>query len=69
MLQDIKTRRCKKCGGDLYIERDQYGVYISCIQCGAVDAELAELALTKDGPKYMTRVDSTSDKTSDSRTV
>ena len=57
MLLDINTKRCKKYGGDLYVERDEYGIYIACIQCGAIDAELAELTLTKDGPQYITKSD------------
>ena len=35
MLGVIKARACKKCGGDLSLECDIYGVYIQCIQCGA----------------------------------
>jgi hypothetical protein len=31
----IKTRGCKRCGGDLALERDRYGSYFFCIQCGA----------------------------------
>ena len=27
---------CGKCGGDLYLERDKFGSYVSCIHCGAV---------------------------------
>jgi hypothetical protein len=35
MLCIIKSKACKKCGGDLSLECDIYGVYIQCIQCGA----------------------------------
>ena len=35
MLSIIRPRACKKCGGDLSLECDIYGVYIQCIQCGA----------------------------------
>ncbi len=31
---------CKKCGGDLFLERDRYGSYVSCLQCGAVRLDL-----------------------------
>lgn len=31
-----KIKGCKRCGGDLFIERDSEGVFISCLQCGAV---------------------------------
>ncbi len=27
---------CRKCGGDLYLEKDRFGSYASCMQCGAV---------------------------------
>ena len=30
----IKLKACPKCHGDLYLERDQYGRYLSCLQCG-----------------------------------
>jgi hypothetical protein len=35
MLSIIRSKGCKRCGGDLSIECDIYGVYIECIQCGA----------------------------------
>jgi len=25
---------CPRCGGDLYLERDVYGAYVACLQCG-----------------------------------
>lgn len=36
MFHTIRSQRCQRCGGNLYLDCDQYGVYISCIQCGAV---------------------------------
>ena len=35
MLCLIRSKACKKCGGDLSLECDVYGVYVQCIQCGA----------------------------------
>jgi len=35
MLCLVRAKACKRCGGDLSIECDIYGVYIECIQCGA----------------------------------
>jgi hypothetical protein len=35
MLYVVRSRACKRCGGDLSLECDTYGVYIQCIQCGA----------------------------------
>jgi hypothetical protein len=31
----IKFKGCRKCGGDLFQERDSDGIVISCLQCGA----------------------------------
>ena len=36
MLHIAKFKGCKRCGGDLFLERDSDGVYVSCLQCGAV---------------------------------
>ena len=30
----IKLKACPKCHGDLYLEKDQYGRFLSCLQCG-----------------------------------
>ncbi len=27
-------KSCPRCGGDLFQERDHYGWYVSCLQCG-----------------------------------
>ncbi|MFA5309085.1 MAG: hypothetical protein WC370_06315 [Dehalococcoidales bacterium] len=35
MLSLVRAKACKRCGGDLSVECDVYGVYIECIQCGA----------------------------------
>jgi DNA-directed RNA polymerase subunit RPC12/RpoP len=36
MLHVVKVKGCKRCGGDLFLERDSEGAYVSCLQCGAV---------------------------------
>ncbi len=36
MLNIVKFKGCKRCGGDLFLERDDEGVYITCLQCSAV---------------------------------
>ena len=36
MLHIVKYKGCKRCGGDLFLEREYDGVYVSCLQCGAV---------------------------------
>ena len=28
------TKKCPKCNGNMIIERDEYGKYIKCLQCG-----------------------------------
>ncbi len=40
----IKFKGCPKCQGDLYLNRDSYGRYVSCIQCGFVK-DLSEQAV------------------------
>ena len=30
----IKFNACPKCGGDLQLKRDIYGMFINCFQCG-----------------------------------
>jgi hypothetical protein len=35
MLSLIRAKTCQRCGGSLSLERDIYGIYIQCIQCGA----------------------------------
>lgn len=29
-----KFKGCSRCGGDLLIERGEYGWYVNCLQCG-----------------------------------
>ena len=36
MLNIVKFKGCKRCGGDLFLERDTAGVYVSCLQCSAM---------------------------------
>lgn len=30
----LKVKSCPKCHGDLVVDRDSYGLYEQCIQCG-----------------------------------
>ena len=32
----VKIKGCKRCGGDLFLERDTEEVRIFCLQCSAV---------------------------------
>lgn len=34
-MQTLTALRCKRCGGDLFQEEDQYGIFLSCLQCSA----------------------------------
>ena len=38
-------KACSRCGGDLFSERDTYGTYISCMQCGRYMTEAEETQL------------------------
>ena len=33
-MELIFLKACPKCGGDLIVERDSYGRYSKCLQCG-----------------------------------
>jgi len=33
MGKNEKNRRCPKCGGNLYIDKDHHGWYEECLQC------------------------------------
>ena len=35
----VWLKSCRRCGGDLYMEKDQFGSHVSCFQCGAVLAD------------------------------
>ena len=43
-------KSCPKCGGNLYEDRDQYGAFISCVQCGHYLTQAEEVLL-----RYMNR--------------
>ncbi len=32
----LRVRGCKRCGGNLFLARDEDGIHTFCIQCGAV---------------------------------
>ncbi len=35
MSWTIRLKGCTRCGGDQSMERDTYGTYAMCLQCGA----------------------------------
>ena len=34
MRTGIVQKRCSKCGGNIYLDKDLYGWYGQCLQCG-----------------------------------
>lgn len=43
----VRLKGCTKCGGDITLDNDMYGYYVSCLQCGKVMAYLD----TEDAPQ------------------
>jgi hypothetical protein len=43
-----KVKNCPRCGGDMFIDRDIYGWYEKCLQCGYC-CELRDLDEFKQG--------------------
>lgn len=37
--------RCKRCGGNQFRTKDQYGEYLSCLQCGRTEEVEARSSL------------------------
>ena len=46
MIWKVWLKGCVRCRGDLSLERDQYGAYVACLQCGARVWEPGSLAPT-----------------------
>ncbi len=60
----IKLKACPKCHGDLYLEKDQYGRYLSCLQCGylmelleKVPEELPKISLSEQSRRTPTEAE------------
>jgi DNA-directed RNA polymerase subunit RPC12/RpoP len=51
MLSIVKFKGCKRCGGDLVLERDAEGTYISCLQCSAIYVKRLAPAMPKAKPR------------------
>ena len=43
MAYKVIGKGCKKCRGDLYVEQDEDGCCMVCIQCSAIDVEMTRL--------------------------
>ena len=49
----LKFNACPKCGGDLQLRRDIYGMFVNCLQCGLqrdLDAPTAAVEVTRPEP-------------------
>ena len=45
-MSSIIFKACRRCSGDLYLEEDTDGEYLSCIRCGYVTYPQNELKRT-----------------------
>ncbi len=45
-MSSIIFKACRRCAGDLYLEADKDGEYLSCIRCGYVTYPQNELKRT-----------------------
>ena len=58
MLCLVQVKGCKRCGGDLSLECDIYGVYAECIQCGATWTEREMIVPTTQKPEKSPKAES-----------
>jgi len=49
------NKRCPKCGGNIFVDRDFSGGYEQCLQCG-YNSDLAELKAASEGILEQPRV-------------
>lgn len=45
-------KACRRCGGDLYLGRDNLGDYIACLQCGYLLKPEEETVLRSGSPRH-----------------
>ena len=44
----LYLKSCTKCGGDMYEDKDSYGAFHQCLQCGLMrDLDAPSMLLTK----------------------
>ena len=44
----LYLKSCTKCGGDMYEDKDSYGAFHQCLQCGLIrDLDAPSMLLTK----------------------
>ena len=50
----IYLKTCRRCQGDLYLDRDRYGPFATCLQCGHIyEANNREPALAGAGSRRL----------------
>ncbi len=47
----IFLKNCPKCRGDMVLDRDMYGDYIKCLQCGLINDALDRDEVRAGSPK------------------
>jgi ribosomal protein S27AE len=57
MSLKVLTKGCKKCGGDLFLEYEEEGFCLICIQCGYVDYTLQGLSFLRSAGSSRSRED------------
>ena len=58
-MSSITFRACRRCAGDLYLEEDTDGEYLTCLRCGYVtypQNELKRTAMFPGEPSVITGV-------------
>ena len=50
----LKLKSCPKCKGDIMVDRDSYGWYEQCLQCGYL-RDLRNVVGAKQGPPQEVR--------------
>lgn len=48
-----KLKKCSRCGGDVFIDKDEYGWYEQCLQCGYTGALKNITELGEPDSKYV----------------
>ena len=50
----LRFKACRKCGGDVYLDRDAYGVFQTCLQCGRmVDLAVNPVLADREAPEKL----------------
>ena len=47
-------KSCARCGGDVVLERDEWGWFLECLQCGYL-VDLEGMAALKEEPEEITQ--------------